>query len=179
MRIYLDMDGVLMDYDSHILGWLNPPWTGRTYHHLPLDQWTPEEVTNDLRYKNAMADRRFWRTMRPMADAYELWDFCRPLLPCILTATPDNAVYAARCAADKLFSIHSHFDSLFPVRNFHAVLRSEKRKFAGSHENGDRAVLVDDMLPNCQDWEGAGGIAILHRNAKDTIRQLREILHAQ
>lgn len=175
MHLFLDMDGVLMDYESHVLGWFSDPWRGRVYHHLPLDQWTPEEVQNDLRYKDAMADPAFWRTMKPMADAYTLWNFCRPMHPRILTATPARAAYAARCRLDKLFSIHSHFDATFPVENFHAVLRSEKADFARSRE---RAILVDDMLPNCQEWEKAGGIAILHTNAVDTIRKLEELIHA-
>jgi hypothetical protein len=177
MRLYLDMDGVLMDYDQHILKWLNPPWTGRTYHHLPHDQWTAEETANDQRYKDAMADPEFWATMPPMADAHLLWHWCKPYQPHILTATPANATYRDRCANDKFRSIWTHFDPVFPTSNFWAVLRSEKRLHAGSHENGDRAILVDDMVPNCQEWQEAGGIAILHTDAISTIRKLEEILH--
>lgn len=174
MHLFLDMDGVLMDYEGHTDKWLSPRWAGRVYHHLPLDQWTPEEVANDRRYKAAMADETFWRTMQPMSDAYLLWSFCRTLDPWVLTATPHGADYAERCAADKLHTIHHHFDATFPAQRFHAVPRAEKALFA----MGPHCVLVDDMVPNCQDWMKAGGTAILHRNAIDTIRKLEELLHA-
>ncbi len=90
----------------------------------------------------------------------------------MLTATPASANYKHRCAADKLHTIHRHFDPTFPVEHFHAVLRSEKRSYA--HPG---AILVDDMLPNCDEWTAAGGTAILHTDAVTTIRKLRELLH--
>lgn len=176
MRLFLDMDGVLMNFEGHVRKhgfW----WEGPTYHHLPESEWTEAQATNDRKYKDLMATPDFWTTMEPMADAHMLWNYCRPLGAQVLTATPAKAAYRDRCANDKLRSIHQHFDPTFPSHDFHAVLRSEKRKFAGSHENGDRAILVDDMEPNCREWTEAGGIAILHRDAVSTIRILREILH--
>lgn len=172
--LYLDMDGVLMDYDSHVAGWLQPLWNGRVYHNLPESEWTEEEATNDRRYKDAMADQTFWRTMKPMADAHLLWGFARTLEPRILTATPHGATYAARCATDKLHTIHQHFDPVFPAEHFHAVLRSDKRLLAKQGH-----ILVDDMAPNCADWEAAGGTAILHKNALTTIRILQEVFHGR
>lgn len=173
--IYLDMDGVLMDFESHVATWLKPVWRGRLYHHLPIAEWTEEEQTNDRRYKQAMADHKFWHTMGPMADAHELWDWVRfqtggAGMHYVLTATPANIDYAKRCAADKLASIHRHFDPTFPKEQFHAVVRSEKRAFAR-----DGAILVDDMPPNCIEWELAGGTAILHKDTKTTIKRLKEL----
>lgn len=170
--IYLDMDGVLMDFESHISKWLAPPWAGRTYHYLPKSEWTEEEQANDLRYQNAMEDHTFWRTMPPMSDAHLLWNFCRPWGHHIMTATPSNATYRARCSADKLHSIHKHFDPVFPIQQFNAVLRSEKASFAKPG-----AILVDDMPANCKEWCEAGGTAILHTDALSTIRKLQELIH--
>ena len=168
---YLDMDGVLMDFDGHILKW-GCNWKGATYHHKPESEWTPEQATNDKRYKTAMADHEFWATMRPMRDAKLLWDFCAPFKPHVLTATPAGAAYRDRCATDKLDSLRRHFDTGFPLARFHAVLRSEKKHLAKPG-----AVLVDDMLPNCEEWNAAGGTAILHKDALSTIKILREIFY--
>ena len=107
-----------------------------------------------------------------MKDAQLLWDFCRSLDPHILTATPVNAHYRDRCAKDKLDSVHKHFDFRFPADRFHAVLRSEKKALAKPG-----AILVDDMPPNCEEWNAAGGTAILHKDALSTIKILRELLH--
>lgn len=171
MKLYLDMDGVLMDFEGHVRKhgfW----WSGPTYHHLPESEWTEEQTTNDRKYKALMATPEFWKTMSPMADAHLLWSYCRPFHPHILTATPAGATYRARCRADKFNSVHVYFDPTFPVEDFHAVLRSEKQAHAMPGH-----VLVDDMAANCEEWTRAGGTAILHRDAVSTIRILREIFH--
>lgn len=172
MDIYLDMDGVLTDYGKHILAW-GCDWKGDLYHHLPPHQWTEEQATNDKKYRDAMADPKFWSTMPPMADAYVLWSFCRGFQgqPKVLTATPTNAHYRDRCATDKLATIHRYFDPTFPHESFHAVLRSEKKQYAAGN------LLVDDMRPNCEEWVSAGGTAILHTDAITTITKLRELLN--
>ena len=168
MQLFLDMDGVLMDFESHKTKWLKP-WEKRQYHHLPKDQWTAEEKERDAELHKVMALDEFWTTMQPMRDAHLLWDWCRPLHPHVLTATPNGAHYRERCARDKMGSIHQFFDSVFPAEHFHAVLRSEKQQYAAGN------VLVDDMPSNCAEWNAAGGTAILHKDAFSTIRILREI----
>jgi hypothetical protein len=171
MKLYLDMDGVLMDFNGHKSRYL-PPWEKREYHHLPRSEWTAEEAARDAELHTVMKRREFWTTMQPMPDAHVLWSYCRPLRPKVLTATPTGAVYAACCANDKLKSIFTHFDSTFPVEDFHAVLRSEKRNHAMPGH-----ILVDDMHANCVEWTEAGGLAILHTDAISTIRKLKELLH--
>ena len=171
MSLYLDLDGVLMDFDGHIRQW-GCDWRGPVYHHKPESEWTEEQAANDKRYKEVMAEHSFWQTMPPMKDAMLLWDFCRAHDPHILTATPAGAKYRERCAWDKLTSVHKHFDPHFRSERFHAVLRSEKKHFAKPG-----AVLVDDMLPNCEEWNAAGGTAILHKDALSTIKILREIFY--
>ena len=36
--LYLDMDGVLMDFDNHIAKW-GCNWKGEVYHHKPESEW--------------------------------------------------------------------------------------------------------------------------------------------
>ena len=36
-------------------------------------------------------------------------------------------------------------------------------------------ILIDDFEPNIREWEKAGGIGILHKNATDTIEKLNKI----
>lgn len=169
MLLYLDMDGVLMDYDRHCAArGLN--WKGRLYYSLPENQWTPEELANDEHYKAAMADPTFWRTMEPMKDAHMLWGWATGLGHHVLTATPNKATYHERCAIDKLHTLHRWFDPTFPADRFTACQRSDKAKFARGN------VLVDDNEHNCKEWCEAGGTAILHKDAESSIRMLREIM---
>lgn len=176
--LYLDMDGVLMDFDGQRKRYMSP-WESRHYHHLPKTEWTEEEKARDAELHKVMAMHDFWTTMRPMPDAYVLWTYCRPLLPHVLTATPNNITYRDRCATDKANSIRKHFDPVFPQERFHAVLRSDKSKFAyeGHPQGNVRNVLVDDHPANCAEWEAAGGTAIIHHDALTTIRKLQELYH--
>ena len=39
----------------------------------------------------------------------------------------------------------------------------------------ENAILIDDFASNIKRWEAAGGIGILHKNANDTIQQLKKL----
>jgi hypothetical protein len=41
--------------------------------------------------------------------------------------------------------------------------------------NGE--ILIDDSIRNCELWDAAGGISILHKNADSTIGKLKIILN--
>lgn len=175
MKVYLDMDGVLMDFDRALIDnglfvWAHRPGN-RTYHHLPPDKWTEEEAEHDRDISKLMGTSEFWDGIKPMADAHMLWNYCRGLHPEVLTARPRNEEAAERVSAAKIRSIHAHFDPIFPVDYINICLRSEKAMFAGGN------ILVDDLPGNCEDWTAAGGTAILHVDALTTIRKLSEIYH--
>lgn len=168
MRLYLDMDGVLMDFAAQAANWgvKDVP----VYVHKSKHLWTVAEIAHDAALRPVMEFQSFWTTMKPMADAKVLWRWCAPLNPSVLTATPANEERREMCASSKLYSIRTHFDSGFTVPRFIACLRSEKA--ALSHPG---AILVDDNPGNCAEWNAAGGTAILHKDAMSTIRVLREI----
>jgi hypothetical protein len=49
----------------------------------------------------------------------------------------------------------------------------EKYKWA---TNGQPNVLIDDFISNTIPWENAGGIAILHTSAAETLEVLEELM---
>lgn len=173
--IYLDMDGVLMDFDRGLRDCGIIPWSelrtgNRPYHYLPKEQWTPEETVFDRHIQVLMATDHFWPGLKPMADAHVLWRFCEGAH--VLTARPHNEEAAERVSFAKRCSITKWFDGTFPADRMHICLRSEKKNFAAGN------VLVDDLPGNCEEWNAAGGTAILHKDALTTIRKLEEIYHA-
>lgn len=176
MKLYLDMDGVLMDFDRALIEnglfvW-NLQAGNRTYHHLPREEWTMDEKEHDADVSKLMAREDFWTGIKPMTDAYILWDYCRGFHGVeILTARPQNDKAAERVSKAKIGSIHKHFDSTFPVEHINICLRKEKKNFAQGN------ILVDDLPGNCKDWCEAGGHAILHTDALSTIKILQELFH--
>lgn len=177
MNLYLDMDGVLMDFEGAIAAHGVPSFLdGKKYIHLPHDQWPAEMVAADAAYVTAMTKENFWNTLQPMQDAFELWDFCCLHKPRILTATPPRIAsqdVLARIGQQKRGSILQHFDSSFPQEHIHVCLRHEKAAFARPS-----AILVDDTSGNCDEWVKAGGVAILHVSAAQTIKELKDLGYA-
>ncbi len=180
--LYLDMDGVLMNYEGAIEAAGVPRYKdGAHWITKPRETWPPEMIAADKAYVDCMMRHDFWSGIKPMDDAHMLWGFCRGFQnqPRILSAAPSDrpgetkfSLIRERVAHDKRTSIWQHFDPTFPAEHIHICLRHEKATFADPG-----AILVDDTPGNCAEWTAAGGTAILHTDAITTIRKLRELLH--
>ncbi len=186
MTLYLDMDGVLMNYEGAIEAAGVPRYKdGAHWISKPRDTWPAEMIAADKAYVDCMMRHDFWAGIKPMDDAHLLWSFCRPLQPRILSAAPTDrpgetkfSLIRDRIADDKMRSIWQHFDPTFPGDAIHICLRHEKATFAGrGPEYGEQHILVDDTPGNCEEWTAGGGTAILHTDAITTIRKLRELFH--
>src|SRR5689334_8549336 len=73
MTLFLDLDGVLADFDAHIEALFGTP---------------PAELPLGEMWRRAAATPGFFETMPMTADAMELWSFCEPYEPRILTGLP-------------------------------------------------------------------------------------------
>jgi hypothetical protein len=148
MRIYLDCDGVLADFEGAAEAVLGMPVGEHERRHGHGVFWTV------LR-----AQRRFFETLDLLPDACDLYDAVRHLAPTILTGVPPGdwaAVQKRRWAA-------RHFPGV-PLIATPAALKDEH-----CHP-GD--VLIDDWQSRRKPWERAGGLFIHHRSARDTIAEL-------
>lgn len=169
-KLYLDMDGVLADFNRNLreFGVVD---NETHFIHKPRDQWTAPQVDLDRRVRGVMELEDFWPSIPPMPDAYELWDYCKQFNVHILTATPNVTEFRDRIAEQKRQWIQRTFGP-FPAEQIHVCLRAEKAQLAGPTH-----LLVDDMPSNCKEWNAAGGNAILHSTAKNTIQHLTELYH--
>lgn len=158
-RIFLDLDGVLADFDGH---------------YEALFGWRPD--------RNAPEPKRFWRDLAKVQDFFA--DL--PLLPdarviyqtalclnggmppTILTGLPDSM---PRAALDKQGWVAEHFGPDVPVICCRSV---DKR-----HHGAPGDVLVDDWLKYRSHWEAMGGIFVHHVTVTETITRLTEVCHAE
>lgn len=153
-RIYLDMDGVLADFDA------------AARRALGMEPSAFEATYGAVEFWRRLREIPFlYRGLRPMADAAYLVQSCLAVgVPVeVLTAIPrrDSVPTAEQ---EKREWIAEHFPML-PI-NFGPYSR-DKAKYAAFGY-----VLIDDRKDNIDRWRAADGIGILHATARDSVRNL-------
>jgi len=157
MKVYVDLDGVLADFDNFGLETFGPDWR----KEVEKDNWGAFSEIQDL-----------YMQLNPLHDAQVLWDYLHSTFPHsdvqILTAIPKRA-YFPEAVNDKRDWVHKHFSNKTRVnfgpyaydKQFHCL-------------PGD--ILIDDMVRNIDQWNMVGGIGIVHTSAEATIAELKKVL---
>ena len=150
-KIYVDMDGVLVDFDGGY-----EKLTGMTTREA--DEKGPEFFWKPI----SKAGAKWWITLNWMSDGKQLWDYVKKYNPELLSAP-------SREEASKMGK------RIWVKRELPGaklILRSadKKQEFASP-----TSILIDDREKNIEQWEAAGGIGILHTDASSTIKKLKEL----
>lgn len=149
-RLYLDCDGVLADFDFAF---------EKHFGHAPMD------------YEKRNGSKIFWRDIRNeapefyrhlplMKDAMELFSVVAHLRPIILTGCPRGGW----AEMQKLEWAKEHFKGVPMI----VCMSRNKRDYC---QEGD--ILVDDRMHYADLWEEAGGIFVHHKNAENSLNELR------
>ena len=152
MKFYIDMDGVLSDFDAAACAVLN---TDNMY------KWEFQHGTAAF-WKAIDAVPNFWIDMPIMPDAAELLWPIRYMDVCILTALPHSKRHDVR--DDKRAWAARHFPNLDII----TCVTAEKPNHC---KPGD--VLVDDRCLQAEKWEANGGIFIHHTSAANSVHLMR------
>jgi hypothetical protein len=150
-QLYLDCDGVLADFDKGATAVLGLPPRAYEKRHGLGRFWQKLAQAPD-----------FYFGLPLMPDALELFEAVRHLHPIILTGLPRG-----NWAADQKVRWAAQY---FPGTRIITTMARDKRDHA---REGD--VLVDDQEKHRHLWEGAGGIFVHHRSARQTLAALREL----
>jgi len=149
-KIYCDLDGVLIDF-------------AKGYHKL-----TGIDITgtfhNDTKFWDPInsAGYDFWINLEWLPDGKEMWSYIEKYKPDILSAP-------SRENASRVGKFDWVKRELPGVR---LILRTMKNKKEFASPN---SILIDDNISNITDWKNAGGIAIHHKSADDTIKKLKKL----
>jgi len=149
MQIFVDMDGVLADFDRHYEAYFGQP--------------PPDDVDWGLIRKIP----NFYANLPPMPDMAELWRFLEPYKPIVLTGVPNNNNVPG-AADEKRAWGRRHLGAHVEVR----CCRSKDKCLHAAP--GD--VLIDDWDRYRHLWLAKGGRWITHWSAAETIAELRTIL---
>lgn len=146
MQLFVDMDGVLADFDTH---------------HGNVFGISADKTIDNVNWQKIAAQTNFYANIPPMPDMLELWNFIRLLKPIVLTGIPSSVPEAAD---NKRGWIAKHLGSDVEVR---CCASKDKCLHAGY---GD--ILIDDWDKYKNLWLAQGGRWITHVSAKTTIEQL-------
>jgi len=152
MKIYVDMDGVLTNFEDAVrdLG-----------QGQGLKQDATEEEKNQMYRAIDKAGVTFWENMKWAPDGKKLWNALKKYNPVLLS----SPAQFRGAPSGKLTWVNREIPgtSLF--------LEDQKSFYADSD-----AILIDDMLKNVSAWRECGGVGIHHKDADTTLAELKEIL---
>jgi hypothetical protein len=150
LYVCCDLDGVLVDFNKGYEK-LTGVDLGGEFRSDP-EFWKP---IND-------AGVDFWVNLEWMPDGKTLWNYIEKYKPVLLSA-PSNR---DESRVGKQLWVRRELPGV------HLYLRYAKHKidFATPH-----SVLIDDRLPNVENWINAGGIGIHHTSTESTIHHLKKL----
>lgn len=144
--IYLDMDGVLADFNKHYQDRFG------IKVDRELDNVDCDLLTGD-----------FFLTIPPMKDIRDLTNYVRKFGYKILTGIPDQDPKGA--TKNKMGW------AWININQCPEVICCPSRDKATYCRPGD--VLIDDWIKYKKKWVDAGGIWITHKSAKESIKELK------
>lgn len=158
-RIFLDMDGVLADFDGAFLSLF-----GKTCEQC--------ESKNEM-WRLIHGHDEFFYNLPKMEGAIDLYDtavsysneYSRPI---ILTSAGSSDFH--HVAQQKRRWIQSHIDNSALI----ITVKDGLDKAAFVHNAGD--ILIDDWRKNCEAWEAVGGVSVKYENYLQAINDMGEAL---
>lgn len=151
MTIYVDLDGVLFDFDKAAERLLK---TNNIYKYEFV--WGPDKFWEVLN-----SDPNFFANLELMHDAKHLWAKIKHLEPVILTALPREN--GERVAAQKIGAVRSRIGDV-------KVITCPTKDKPNYCKPGD--ILIDDRAVNRDAWIKKGGTYIIHTSAVNTLTTL-------
>jgi len=153
-KIYLDMDGVIADFVKRY---------NELYHMDPDSKEARKNFSN--RFMNFIKTKQF-ETLEPMPDTSALIEYLKnqdvPVEILSSTGKPENHEEVARQKTVWLCNHGISFKGNFvPGKEL-------KKNFATP-----TSLIIDDTLSVITDWQEAGGLAIHHKTARETMVMLK------
>lgn len=154
--VYVDMDGVLADFDKAFY----------EISGLNTDTTSDEQLWSKIESHGKV---RFFAELPWMPGSEDMWRFITNnfLHVKILSATGRDA--NGQAAKGKTMWLRHHLPHL---KESDIILVPNKHKKRHYSKPGD--IIIDDTPVVIQEWIHKGGIGILHKSAADTINHLRK-----
>lgn len=157
-KIYLDMDGVIVDFISAI---------HKLFKLTDFREW--EKMGKEKYVDINKTGEKWWSEMNWLSDGKKLWNYLKDYDVTILSAGPKDKISHPISVEGKRNWLNKNIGSSY---GSNAIITTavEKQKHADKNH-----ILIDDSPRNIKQWISKGGIGILHKNTSDTIKQLKKL----
>lgn len=152
-QIYCDLDGVLANFRKGCIDKIGID---------PNDKSKSKEFWQELKVYGDQG-KKIWQDLELMPDGMDLWNFIKPFNPIICTA---SGGFSKAENEKKAWVVEK-------LGNFKTIVvthSKDKSKYASKN-----SILIDDQDKSINPWISVGGIGILHKSSKSTIKKLKEI----
>ena len=156
VKIYCDMDGVLVDL------------LGSIKRHLGTTKLN-QGILDDFFNSEAGQGTEFWADAGWESGGKQLWKYIKQYDPHILSACPSVCNKDKKVIKGK--TVWCQKNLKIDTSKVHIVQRREKQNFASKD-----VILIDDHKKNIREWDAAGGTGVVHKNVNSTIKQLKGLL---
>lgn len=164
--LYLDMDGVLVNFDGGFLKLTNG---------MDLKQFATAHGDSATCDKYLKAGIEWWANLEWIQGGQEIWKAANRLFSnvrILSSAGTTDPIKSEMVIKGKLGWLSRHLPSI-PSEHVHIVLgKHRKQEYATTD-----TILVDDMATTIKEWNAKGGFGILHNNKtyKKSIEAMEEI----
>jgi len=162
-KIYCDLDAVLCDFIKKF----NTTLISNGEVVVDFDEYRKSVGYKSLWDMVEVEGVEYWSEMEWLPGGKELWKFLIQFDNLeILTGLPEGKVSEYAQTGKDIWCGRELGD----VKVNTVIGGKNKYKFV---KNSD--ILIDDLKRNCELWENAGGIAILHTTTENTIEELKKL----
>ena len=154
IKIFCDLDGVLVDFDSGVKKILKK---------------SPDQLPEGLMWAVIKKTPDFYNKLDWMPDGKELWNFIKDFQGVqLLTGVPRGSSGAGGAVNQKNSWCRRELGTKYNV-----ICCSTKDKPLYATKG---AILIDDRLKIADEWIAKGGIFIHHTNTENTIKELQKYI---
>lgn len=156
--IYCDMDGVLTDFDNRTreVGYKGPLGYGK----YGKDLW-----------KIVIARGvPFWSKMKWLGDGKKLWNYIEKYNPVILSSVGNSLTSKLGRNGTQGKKEWLKRELGQKTADYAIITAGKKYEFAKPG-----SILIDDSEKHIKEFKEKGGLAILHKSADETIKQLKKL----
>lgn len=185
MKLFLDMDGVLSNFDTAFMYLSGAyPWDFKRsmldkFKQSYVDENVALEMFNRAFWDLVETNPYFWEKIEPMPHFKKLWSETKKYKPEIITAIPTFSEYREKARAGKRAWVDEHMGKNIKINFTYVDPRDHANIKKSQFITSKNDILIDDNQRVIDDWKNGGAKAILYFDAyvDEALNELKRMIN--